>query len=442
MREKERLLISAWDRLLCRKGATIALVEAEWKRSYSFVELNDLADAWSKRLEGRNLERRSVVIHLPNSADWLGLLIALRRQDAVVIAVDHGWPVEKAAEVALRFRAVLSINPSGITEREPPHRRWKDGSALVKLTSGSTGAPKGIVFSDAELIADAFNVLESMGIAERDRNFCLHPLSHSYALGNVVIPLIAFGVSAVIGSSPFPHVISEEAVSSGATVLPTVPSVLEALCKSTVDSLSPIRLIISAAARLSPDLASAFFEKFGQKIHNFYGSSETGGIAYDRSGELGLKGTSVGAPLDNVEVSMSKSGRLKVRSLAVSHYGKRTDSDKPICFLLSDLAEIATDGSIILKGRADRVEKIAGKRIDLEATEQALVNIFSLSHAAVFKRGDQLQVVIEGQPLDMYTVKTWLTSALGRKFSLSTLSKIPLTPRGKTDYRRLAVLVS
>ena len=51
--------------------------------------------------------------------------------------------------------------------------------------------------------------------------------------------------------------------------------------------------MISAGAVLPPAVAQAFFERFGVKIHNFYGSSETGGICYDRTGSASLSGRSV-----------------------------------------------------------------------------------------------------------------------------------------------------
>ncbi|WOO42332.1 class I adenylate-forming enzyme family protein [Rubellicoccus peritrichatus] len=427
-------MIDAWERVLERRSDDIALIEAEQKRSYRFHELNHLAEVWIERLAGKRLARKSVIVHLPNSADWIALLIALRRVNAVVIPVDYSWPLQKVEEVTERFRAALIITSSGIRECDLPHRKWKEGCSLVKLTSGSTGVPKGIVFSDDELIADGYNIIETMGISGGDRNLCLHPLGHSYAIGNVVVPLLAFGISVVMGSSPFPRVIQEEAAAFGATVLPTVPPILEALCKAGVESLRPIRLVISAAAPLTPVLATTFFDKFGFYIHNFYGSSETGGITYDRTGKSGLSGEAIGTPLANVRLRISKHGHLLVQSMAISHYGKPTDRDNPAEEMLSDRASIALDGSITLQGRADRVEKIGGKRIDLAAMEDALAETFSTSHVAIFKAENAIQVVMENGKFEEQEVKCWLSRRLGRRYQLRLVSKVPLTSRGKKDY--------
>ena len=60
--------------------------------------------------------------------------------------------------------------------------------------------------------------------------------------------------------------------------------------------------MISAGAPLSAEVAQQFYRRYGIKIHNFYGSSETGGICYDRTGNATLSGRSVGKPLSGVMV--------------------------------------------------------------------------------------------------------------------------------------------
>jgi acyl-coenzyme A synthetase/AMP-(fatty) acid ligase len=87
-----------------------------------------------------------------------------------------------------------------------------------------------------------------------------------------------------------------------------------------VPRLSKLRLCISAGAPLSGAIAKKFRERFKQSIHSFYGSSECGGICYDRDGTIVEDGF-VGAPMKRVDVEVvdpiAEPSRIRVRSAAV-----------------------------------------------------------------------------------------------------------------------------
>ena len=78
--------------------------------------------------------------------------------------------------------------------RERPRCRRRDrlgerAPALLKLTSGTTAAPRAIRFRSAQLLADAEQICDTMGITEADLNFAVIPLSHSYGFSNLITPL-------------------------------------------------------------------------------------------------------------------------------------------------------------------------------------------------------------------------------------------------------------
>ena len=75
--------------------------------------------------------------------------------------------------------------------------------------------------------------------------------------------------------------------------------------------------MISAGAPLPPETARRFRERFGVPVQTFYGSSESGGITFDRRGDAAERGT-VGTPIDGVEIDLD--GGLRVRSPAVAAY--------------------------------------------------------------------------------------------------------------------------
>src|SRR6185295_6020735 len=81
----------------------------------------------------------------------------------------------------------------------PPNAR------LIKLTSGSTGMPKGIVASEANLLADGANICATMDIRPDDVNLGAIPMSHSYGFSNLVTPLLMQGTAVVISNDYLPQ---------------------------------------------------------------------------------------------------------------------------------------------------------------------------------------------------------------------------------------------
>jgi acyl-coenzyme A synthetase/AMP-(fatty) acid ligase len=136
-----------------------------------------------------------------------------------------------------------------------------------------------------------------------------------------------------------------------------------------------IRLAISAGAPLPVGLEQQVFSTNGLKIHNFYGSSECGGIAYDLTAGPRLDGSSAGAPLRNVQLLVAEDGCLEVRGAAVAqtYWPEPNPSLADGLFRTSDLAEICF-GVVYLRGRAGDQINIAGRKVSPETIEKALAD--------------------------------------------------------------------
>ena len=78
-------------------------------------------------------------------------------------------------------------------------------SVVLKLTSGSTQLPKAAIASEQHLINDGRHIIEAMGIGSGDVNFTCIPLSHSYAFGNVIMPLLWQGTRVALRQSFSPR---------------------------------------------------------------------------------------------------------------------------------------------------------------------------------------------------------------------------------------------
>ena len=203
----------------------------------------------------------------------------------------------------------------------------------MKLTSGTTAAPRAIRFRSEQLLADCRQICETMGITRRDLNFGVIPLSHSYGFSNLITPLLARGVPMVLSRDRMPRAVLDDLARSNATVFPGMPVFYQAFSEmENVPALPKLRLCISAGAPLPLEIAKKFREKFNQPIHSFYGSSECGGICYDRDAPL-LEPGFVGQPMRGVDLELlepdAPATRVRVRSAAAGDgYFPEPDEEK------------------------------------------------------------------------------------------------------------------
>ncbi|GHB90792.1 class I adenylate-forming enzyme family protein [Cerasicoccus arenae] len=436
------VLISRWDKLVAAQPDALAVIDnrSQWTRS----ELDARAGEWAQKIPTDQLLQQAVILCQPNGADWLAKFLALRRAGAIIIPVDAATSIEDSKKLAQKL-SCFALQSSEHFERFSQSRKWPTDLALVKLTSGTSGEPTAIPFTEAELCADGDNIQSTMGIGPSDLNYALLPFAHSYALGNLVIPLLASGIPLVVGSAPLPRIIADEITRSGATVFPSVPTVFEALTRTDELSLGKLRLCITAAAPLTPTLAQRFRNACGLSLHNFYGASECGGIAYDHTGQCGLTGNAVGAAMDNVELSATNDGRLCVRSAAVSSFEREAGKDGRAIITLHDKVSFLDNGGVVIHGRVDRIVKCAGKRIDLAALEKVAIAVDGVERAAVVHEtaSDRLLVAIIG-PTESSTTLTALQANFGAwrgRLRVKSLPELPVTLRGKVDYRELSRLL-
>jgi len=260
------------------------------------------------------------------------------------------------------------------SEQAPPEIMGNLPSGIVhlKTTSASTGAPRLVAFTASQLMADARNIVSTMGLRPEWPNLGVISLAHSYGFSNLVLPLLLHGVPLILTGSSLPEAVRRAAETERHLTLPAVPALWRAWSDS--DAIPEhIRLAISAGAPLPLQLEEDAFEKHGLKIHNFYGSSECGGIAYDRSERPRAEGACAGGPMDNVQVSVAADGCLEVRSEAVGEcYWPEANSNlRNGVFRTTDLAEIS-DETIYLRGRAGDQINVAGRKVAPETIEKAL----------------------------------------------------------------------
>src|SRR5450759_5595809 len=217
-----------------------------------------------------------------------------------------------------------------------------------------------------------------MGLRPDWPNLGVISLAHSYGFSNLVLPLLLHGIPLILAGAPLPEAIRRAAATEKAVTLAAVPALWRAW--HDADAIPPsIRLAISAGAPLPLALEQNVFALRGLKIHNFYGASECGGIAYDATAGPRLDSSCVGAPMRNVKLSVTGEGCLEVRSRAVgqTYWPEPGLNLRDGVFRTSDLAEISY-GLVYLRGRVTDLINLAGRKISPETIEEVL-----LAHPAV-----------------------------------------------------------
>ena len=431
-------LLSAWRRTRDADPGAPAVIDAATGRGWSRADLAQAADDERRQLPS-GLDRRRILLIEPNGPRWFARFLALLELDAIPVPLDPTETAERQAEIGRDIRAAgiwAGADYQPLTEAQPEPDR---AACLVKLTSGSTGRPQPLRFTAAQMLADGRQVCASMGITGADRNLAIIPCGHSYGLGNLVMPLLAQGTALVVPASPLPRVLAETCARWQCTVFPAVPTLLRLLAEGdpSPDLLASLRLIITAGSSLPPAVARAFASRYGRRLHNFYGSSETGGICFDRDGEATLTGRSVGQPLDGVTLTPTAAGRFWVESAAVMTLGRPRRSPfgrhRP-----ADRGELTPDGELVLLGRAGRIVKIGGRRIELGEIETAFRRVpgvteaFAAPHPSL---ADELAAVVQTslgeRELRVLLATQWPAWKIPRR--LVCLSSLPTTGRGKMD---------
>lgn len=260
----------------------------------------------------------------------------------------------------------------------PPH------IAHLKITSATSGAPKLVAFTAAQLAGDADNIVATMKLRRDWPNLAFISLAHSYGFSNLITPLLLHGIPLVLGGAPLPEMVRAAGAPFGSVTLPAVPALWRAWSDAGAIPKS-VRLAISAGAPLPLSLETEIFEKHHLKVHNFYGASECGGIAYDASETPRNDPARVGSALENVCLSINMDGCLEVRGRSVGegYWPIEVCSLSDSVYVTSDLAELK-NGDVFLRGRANDVIHVAGRKVSPETIERLLATHPAVQECLVF----------------------------------------------------------
>ncbi|WP_051717062.1 class I adenylate-forming enzyme family protein [Streptomyces megasporus] len=272
-----------------------------------------------------------------------------------------------------------------------------DDPFLYQFSSGSTGAPKAAVHSQANLVQGGLIYRRSFGYGPEDTVLTAVPLLHSFGLIAGLVTSLLTGARLVVLGRFAPGLLLRELERTRATVLVATPLVCDLMVRSAGGSgsrLSSVRLCLSSGAALPPEAARRFADRFGVRISQVYGCTEAGIIACQRQETGG-----VGRPASGVEVRLvddagasvapGSPGLLLVRTPAMfGGYLNRPENTAEVLrdgwYATGDVARLDEDGVLHLIGRKDSFVNVGGKKVNPVEVEQVLLGHPLLREAVVW----------------------------------------------------------
>jgi acyl-[acyl-carrier-protein]-phospholipid O-acyltransferase/long-chain-fatty-acid--[acyl-carrier-protein] ligase len=356
---------------------------------------------------------------------------------------------------------------------------WKprgelDEAATIIFSSGSTGAPKGVLLTHRNILANLYGMAQVLQVGPKDRLLGVLPFFHSLGYtGTIWFPLDC-GFTAVYHSNPLDAAtIGRLAGAYRISLLLSTPTFSQAYVrKCTPEQFAHLRYAVVGAEKLRPAQAKAFEEKFKLPLLEGYGCTEMAptvalNVPDVREGgehHVGFKSGTVGVPLPGVvakvvdvdsgqDLENGATGLLLLKGPnRMAGYWQRPDLTEAALrdgwYVTGDLASIDDDGFILLSDRLSRFSKIGGEMVPHLKLEEALEPVLGPeSHCVVSSvpdesKGERLVILHDDPALTPKLALDTLAAAelpklwIPKPDAIFRVEAIPTLGTGKTDLRR------
>ncbi len=334
-----------------------------------------------------------------------------------------------------------------------------DSPSVILFTSGSEGSPKGVVLSHRNIQANRYQLSARIDFTETDKIFNALPLFHSFGLtGGMLLPVLS-GIHVFLYPSPLHYrVIPQLIYGMNATILFGTDTFLTGYAKYAhpYDFYS-LRYVFSGAEKLRPETLSTWLFKFGVRIFDGYGATETSPVLatntpmQSRAGTVGRLLPGIDhrlSPVPGIDVGglLSVSGANIMKGYLLANNPNVLVPPVDGWYETGDIVSIDDDGYLTIQGRVKRFAKIAGEMVSLAMVEQQLNLLWPThQHAAVnvpdSHKGEQIILMTTNADATREEVITFFkksqVSDLSIPKKIVIVPKLPLLGSGKIDYTKI-----
>lgn len=368
----------------------------------------------------------------------------------------------------LRSRLSIVDKLLGVIRSYYPHIHYRqqtpdvdpDSPAVILFTSGSEGTPKGVVLSHKNILSNFAQVRCHIDFNSTDISFSCLPLFHSFGLiGGTLMPLLG-GSKVFLYPTPLHYrIIPELIYALGATILFGTNTFFKGYAHHAHGfDFQSLRYCVAGAEKLRADTQRLWMEKFGIRIYEGYGVTETSPVISVNTPVV-YKPDRVGQLLPDMECyikpveGISEGGRLVVKGpnvmLGYLLHGNDGKIEAPMTergigwYDTGDIVAIDEEGFISILGRAKRFAKIGGEMVSLAAVEELAMQTWpDFNHAAVTlpdeKKGEKIVLVTDNEEAHRKQIQLMSQQLkygelyIPKKVVL--IEEMPLLGTGKTNY--------
>ncbi|MBX9785956.1 MAG: acyl-[ACP]--phospholipid O-acyltransferase [Alphaproteobacteria bacterium] len=384
--------------------------------------------------------------------------------------LEEGIALLKEAKIHIHFLEIeakkipFSDKISGFLGMLFPHQLYKNltqpsDTAVILFTSGSEGIPKGVVLSHANIQANRYQLASVVDFNSKDYVLNILPLFHAFGLtAGMLLPLLS-GIRAFHYISPLHYrIVAELIYDKNATILFGTDTFLNGYGRvAHVYDFHTLRYVFAGAEKLKPETQNLWFDKFGLRIFEGYGTTETSPVIavntamHFKAGTVGRFLPGIEHRLEAVE-GIETGGRLWVKGPNVmkgyllASSAEKQNSPPGNWYDTGDIATVDQEGYVHLLGRAKRFAKVGGEMISLSFVEEAVNQLWPEHHHAVLTKPHP----IKGEQLVLFTtyvsadrsalISFWKAhgyAELSLPRIIHIISSLPRLGSGKVDYRAL-----
>lgn len=367
------------------------------ERSISYGQLLSFIKANKKKLMERNYKKGDKVILQENDQmEFVILFFSLLSIGCWVVPVQSTITTDEYDKIVAELDA-KDVSQEQLYLYEEKHSMEEvhskeemlqvdsENCGILHLTSGTTGKSKFCVRNLESMIAEGMSFQTTFSIREQERFMSLPPMSHSFALGAVVMAAMVSGSCICTTKKFMPAIALNDLEKYKVTFFVCVPFMAKMMLATRVKKqydLKSVRVALVGAGAVTQEVYNGFHERFGICLMSNYGSTETGGLISRLTPQ---PYNSIGKPQDGIEIHIldkdlhevkpGEIGELMVKSKGMfcGYYNnaEQVFSEDGL-FDMGDLATYDMDGNIFLKGRRKWMINIAGKKVNPFEVEEVL----------------------------------------------------------------------